>query len=327
MKRLERDWIRMLCFLGVLILLGQRYADAQGTYHPVNSEDVVAMKFNHYFKIDQTHHEADFEWSFCRDEFVIKNGRQAIPADLCERLLPNATRSDEIRGTWRVKDGRLFLTDIKYGDKVGNKIVELVIYRTAPTVIRIGEPQYVFAVVMPFEAGGTIVANTKGPTKPYSNPVRAEGVDFEVAAETVWNRPAEVYGKFNPGIALRISNRTDKDLMFDLGGSLRISLRRACSYELVGNQIGEQYFPEPVKVAAGKSETISLPVQLVHTRIHEVCVGVKSDLVSSTNWLTRDIPPGKYRLCLSLENTSNGEDAWMGMMRTETLDIEVGSAK
>lgn len=327
MKRLGRDWVRLLCLLGVLVFLGRRSADAQGPYRPVSSDDVVAMKFNHYFTLDMTHHEADFGWSFGQNEFVIKKGKRAIPADLCERLLPKGTTAEEIRGTWSVKGGHIFLTDIKYGDKDGNKDVNLAIYRTAPTVIRIGEPQYVFALVLPLGAGDTKVEKASRPSKENSKPVRAEGVDFEVAAEGVWKRPAQVYEKFEPGIDLRISNRTDKALTFELADTLRVSLKAADGRELVMSAIPKRHFPKPFNVAAGNSETIALPIEFVYTRIDDVCLGAAASHAPGTNWLSNDIPPGEYQLCLSFENDDKGDDAWVGKMRTGTVDIVVKAAK
>ncbi|MCA9178799.1 MAG: hypothetical protein KDB14_30260 [Planctomycetales bacterium] len=161
----------------------------------------------------------------------------------------------------------------------------------------------------------------------FSKPVNVGGVDFAVSAETTWKRPGNVYGVFKPNILLRISNRTDKDLTFDLGDRLRVSLKTARGSELVGGPIGIRHFPKPVMVAAGKTETVSLPIQLTHTRIHDVSLGVKSELVSGTNWLTSDVLAGKYLLCLSLESNRRGDESWHGKMRTETLDVLVKDAE
>lgn len=163
--------------------------------------------------------------------------------------------------------------------------------------------------------------------RPFSKSVRVGGVDFEVAAEPTWTRPAEVYGVFDPAIVLRVSNRTDKDLEFDMGGTLRVSLKAADGPELVKGPVPDRHYTKPVKVAAGKSETIALPIRLGHTRTRHVCLGVESRNVAGTNWLTGDVRPGKYCLYLSLENTRKGDDTWIGKMQTETLEIEVKASK
>jgi hypothetical protein len=182
-----------------------------------------------------------------------------------------------------------------------------------------------------FGLGATLAAGQaegekpKGPSRQYSKPVRAGGVDFEVVAETVWRRPAEVYGVGEANVGLRISNRSDKDFTFDLGDNLRVSLKPADGPELVSGPVPKRFLPKPLKVAAGKSETVTLPTHLFHTRIRHVCLGLDSG--SGWNWLTRDVLPGKYRLGLSFENKQKGNDAWRGKMQTEALEIEVKAAK
>jgi hypothetical protein len=182
-----------------------------------------------------------------------------------------------------------------------------------------------FGFVVPLAAGPATGEKAKNPSRQYSKPVRAGGVDFEVVAETVWRRPAEVYGVGGSNIGLRISNRSDKDFTFDLGDTLRVSLKAADGPELVSGPVPKRFLPQPFKVEAGKSETVTLPTHLFHTRIREVCLGLDSG--AGWNWLTRDVLPGKYRLCLSYENKQKGNDAWLGKMQTETLEIEVKAAK
>ena len=138
---------------GLLLASGSR-ADAQGQYREVTAEDVLAIQLNHYFTPDRKAHWPDFAWSFTKDEFVLKAGTGAIPADLVKRLLPAGSKADEIRGKWKLlfQEGRfLVLTDIlgtdaSGGEVLGNKEAKLIIYRTAPDVIRIGDPQHVFGV-------------------------------------------------------------------------------------------------------------------------------------------------------------------------------------
>jgi|GEM_PF-2267097 len=116
---------------------------------PVNETNIVDLTFNHYFTPDKKSHAADFEWTFTKKEFVLKKGTGAIPADLLEKMLPKGSTADEIRGKWRLANTegqQLVLTEIKAGDTSGNEEVSLFIYKTAPTVVRIGELQYVFGI-------------------------------------------------------------------------------------------------------------------------------------------------------------------------------------
>ena len=110
----------------------------------------MAMKLDYYFTPDRKRGDSDFEWAFAKTGFVLKKGKGAIPADLLGKLLPEGTAADEVRGEWQLtgKVGqRLVLTEIRAGDKAGKKEVELRIYKTAPNIIRVDEPQYVFTVV------------------------------------------------------------------------------------------------------------------------------------------------------------------------------------
>jgi hypothetical protein len=181
------------------------------------------------------------------------------------------------------------------------------------------------APVVPLLSGQAPDEQSKDPARLYSKPVRVNGVDFEVVAEKVWRRPAEIYGVAGTGIGLRLSNRCDTDLTFDFGDALRVGLKSAAGTELVAGAVPKQFLTKPIKVAAGKNETVTLPTHLVHTRIGEVCVGLGPDL--GWEWLTRDMRPGKYRLCLYYENNQKDAGVWHGKVQTETLEIQVIAAK
>ena len=131
-------------------------AIAQGEYREVTPEDVLAMKLFHYFTPDESVHEPDFKWCFKKKTFVLTADTGGLPADLQERLLPEGATAREIRGRWRLDDKngrRLILTDITAKENedeetefAGRKRVRLPIYRTAPSVIRVGHLQYVFSI-------------------------------------------------------------------------------------------------------------------------------------------------------------------------------------
>ncbi len=105
------------------------------------------------------------------------------------------------------------------------------------------------------------------PTKQFSKPVHASGVEFEVAAEPLWHRPAKIYGVGHALISLRITNRSNQDLTFDLGDHLFVSLRGTNDTEHVLCAVPQKFVPQTLKVAAGKNETVTLATELVHTRI------------------------------------------------------------
>ncbi|MGE0821819.1 MAG: hypothetical protein AB7G75_34295 [Candidatus Binatia bacterium] len=137
--------------IGSLLVVGQRRLSAQGPFlvaGPVTETEVVKLQLNHYFTPDRQAHNPDFEWTFTPTEFVLKKAQGPIPADLREQLLPAHTTTNNIRGKWKLdKTGQqLLLTEITAGEKKGKENVTLFIYKTASTIVRIGEPQYVFSV-------------------------------------------------------------------------------------------------------------------------------------------------------------------------------------
>jgi hypothetical protein len=142
----------MVCLFIAFLLPVSDQPPPGGGYALVTEADVLALKLNHYFTADRKGRAKDFDWSFSADgRFSIKNGTGPIPADLLEKLLPAGGERDVIEEKWKF-DGKdrgtrtLVLTDIKGDGKPGRTEARLTIYRTAPTVVRIGEPQYVFAL-------------------------------------------------------------------------------------------------------------------------------------------------------------------------------------
>jgi hypothetical protein len=129
----------------ILLAPGGGWVHAQP--FPVAEGDLPKLKLNHYFTPDKKNHTADFEWTFTKTDFTIKKGTGPIPAHLIEKLLPEGVTGDTITGKWKLKDGKLELTEIRVGEKAGKKDVSLPIFKTAPTVVRICDPdQFVFGV-------------------------------------------------------------------------------------------------------------------------------------------------------------------------------------
>ena len=154
MSRRRVSWLHIALFLTTCVsLLGAamwRLA-AQVKYARVTQADVTAMRPAHYFTADAKYYPAQFEWSFSESEFQLRNERGAIPKELIEKLLPAGATAEEVRGKWKLTqaDGQtgqlLVLTEIAAGDIRGKKEVRLPISRTAPGVIRVGDPEIVFA--------------------------------------------------------------------------------------------------------------------------------------------------------------------------------------
>ncbi|MFO0811816.1 MAG: hypothetical protein U0796_01260 [Gemmatales bacterium] len=140
---------RIYFLTGCLLVVIPGISYGQGSYTPVTAEQVAKLKLNHYFTADKKYQRPEFTWTFTATEFVIKKGEGAIPSDLLNKLLTEGVTAEEIRGSWKLtgkENQELVLTEIKAGKQVGKKEVRLHLYKTAPTVVRIGEPQYVFAI-------------------------------------------------------------------------------------------------------------------------------------------------------------------------------------
>lgn len=133
-------------FALVALLFSCQVAAAQGNYREVTENDVVAMKLNHYFTADRKAHDPDFVWTFTPGEFVLKDGTGTIPAYLHDTILPRGRAAREIKGSWKLKDGRLVLTGMKADGRNVVDDASFPIYRTAPTVIRVGDVQHVFGL-------------------------------------------------------------------------------------------------------------------------------------------------------------------------------------
>lgn len=122
-----------------------------GRYSPVAKADLPAMKFAYYFDVNDKHHEADFTWTFTTDKFKIASKKGPVAAEILKKIKATAKAPKTIEGKWFLETSpqggtTLSLTDMRVDDMPFSGKATYNIYRTAPTVIRIGEPQYVFGL-------------------------------------------------------------------------------------------------------------------------------------------------------------------------------------
>lgn len=138
--------IGLLLVLAVSLHASGALCPAQGKFRLADT-DIQGMRFGHYFPLpERKYHDVDFEWTFQKDTFTLKKGKSPIPAELQSALLEADEHADHIEGTWQLKGGTLLLTNIKAGTAKARTEASLGVYKTAPTVVRIGvaEAQYVF---------------------------------------------------------------------------------------------------------------------------------------------------------------------------------------
>ena len=146
--------IRFLSIAAILALVSAASSDEPKVgfgYSPVTAVNVQAMKLNHYFDENNKNHDPDFEWTFKDGTFTLKEGKGQIPVDLLKKMLPKDATAKMIEGKWKIVDDLkagivIEFTEIKGDGKAGLEKATYNIYKTAPTVVRIGEPQYVFAL-------------------------------------------------------------------------------------------------------------------------------------------------------------------------------------
>lgn len=119
---------------------------AQGHYAPVADSDLIGASFNHYYDANmKAVIPPDFSWTFTATNLVIKLGKGPIPADLLQQLAAGAKDVKTIVAGWKVEAGQLVITGPTVDGEPRRTMVKLPVNRTAPTVIRIGQHQYVFS--------------------------------------------------------------------------------------------------------------------------------------------------------------------------------------
>lgn len=118
-------------------------------YSAVTEADLPQMSLNHYFTPAGRPGDQQFAWTFAADgTFEAKAGEGSIPLELRQRLTGSEAEAKQIAGKWKLAEGQIHFSDVKADGKAVAPETPAVyrIYRTAPTVVRIGEPQYVFGI-------------------------------------------------------------------------------------------------------------------------------------------------------------------------------------
>lgn len=133
--------MRLIPLLAVLFVA---QAASAMPYQAVTAEDMPKFKLNHYFNKENKSTLLDFDWTFDKDGTFKMEAKEALPVHLRELLLSKDSKAKALTGKWAIANGEITFTEIKAGDEKGVEKAKMHVYRTAPTVIRIGEPQYVF---------------------------------------------------------------------------------------------------------------------------------------------------------------------------------------
>ncbi len=144
LQNVQLVWFKSLV-VATVILAGCTAGHAQGNYAPVTTKDLVEAKFNHYYGANRKAvMPPDFSWNFTATNLVIKTAQGSIAPDLIERLAAGKNEVKTIEAEWKVEHGELVISRIKVDGQPTRTLAKLPAFRTAPTLIRIGERQYVF---------------------------------------------------------------------------------------------------------------------------------------------------------------------------------------
>lgn len=165
-----------------------------------------------------------------------------------------------------------------------------------------------------------------------SQPVRVNGVDFEALADTRWTTPAP--GKTAAvAVAFRITNRSDKELTFNLFDTLGLRIKAADGKELARKAARDATRPvPPIQIAAGKSETITWRPELSWLPDGKT-LRLSGGDGSGTVWSFDGLVAGKYSLSFGYQNKveqvrilKNAQPFWIGTLQTDAVEVEIVGA-
>lgn len=142
-----------LIVIGFLFTVDAKAAEP-GRYKPITKEEIPRLELAYYYTPDKDYRKPDFAWKFREGKFALAAEESQVPEELMQRLLGKNVTPGKVRGRWELIDDNgmklVLFSIVADGHKIKRKVI-LPIYRTAPTVIRIGNPQLVFTVRPPEE--------------------------------------------------------------------------------------------------------------------------------------------------------------------------------
>jgi RNA polymerase sigma factor (sigma-70 family) len=173
---------------------------------------------------------------------------------------------------------------------------------------------------LPSDRDLTALVKTDG--KARSEPVRVNGVDFEVVTDARWLVP--VPGKSTQiALGLRVTNRTDRELTFNLSDTFTLDVRnangKALGYDY--SRWGSRRVPQ-LRLAAGRSDTVSWPGQLQWREDGETLQLTGMDPSGGT-WIIAGVRPGTCAVRWRYQTTERPNDLWVGKVETKAARVEV----
>ncbi len=149
-----------------------------------------------------------------------------------------------------------------------------------------------------------------------SQPVQVNGVEFQVVAQRVWT--------LNDGtsipLALKITNRTDKALQFNLFDTVSVIFKDASGKQLkIDGGRDRSAMPAPLLVEKGQSGTIDRTAKLERKDKGYRLTGPDG---AGGIWWFDDLKAGTYSVSIGYENTQ-ALAGWVGKVVTKELAVEI----
>lgn len=159
-----------------------------------------------------------------------------------------------------------------------------------------------------------------------TDPVRVNGMDFQLVAPALWLTPTDEKGTAIP-LALRATNRSDTDQLFDVDGAWTIVLKDETGKQLpVAEGVdGLNKRHPPASIAKGQSAALDRTAQLRRANDKDGTFWLAGQ-VGLSFWRFDGLKLGRYTLALTYENTDAGpKDAphWVGKVSTKELAIDI----
>lgn len=163
-----------------------------------------------------------------------------------------------------------------------------------------------------------------------TDPVRVNGLDFQLVASVVWVTPAEKHETTIP-LKLKVTNQTDKAVQLDLFDTLNIQMKDAEGTELRMVATRDRSFrPNPLTVDKGQIGTIDRTAKLqpLDEKLGQVRL-VGSDGAGGI-WYFDGLKPGKHTVRITYQNAEAGTKdvpIWVGKATTNELTVEIADTQ
>lgn len=157
------------------------------------------------------------------------------------------------------------------------------------------------------------------PATSESQAVRENGVDFQVVTPAVW----ELCEGTPIPLSLKITNRTDHALQFNLLDTVTIHIKDVTGNELLNVQGVrlQSFMPEPLLVEKSQSNTINRTARLT---LEGNSFRLSGPDGAGGEWYCENVKAGKHTVSIVYESTQ-ASAGWIGKVTTKELAVEIAN--